>query len=176
MIPNEAPLSPGPGARAAPSAPWRYVVAPAAIALVLNALVAATGAFTWSAQLQSPSFAPPAGTIGAVWIVLFGLMGAALWRVGGGVAVRGIAMPRHTTAARAILAMIAVCAAFPLYALTPRSVFAGLLGTAVSLPLAWGVIALAARADRRAGLLMLPLGFFLALALPLAYTSWRLNS
>lgn len=155
-----------------------------AITLVLNGLIAATGAFAWSSSLQSPSFAPPGGTIGAVWIVIFALMGTALWQLGGwrtALKHRALQCPAHivnarkTIAARAILAMFAVNCAFPLYAIVPRSVLAGFIGTAASLPLAWIVIAVSLRANRNAGLAMLPLGLWLSYAVFVAHASWQLN-
>lgn len=67
-------------------------------------------------------FAPPGWIVGGVWVILFGLLGLARWRL-----VRlGSATGRQ--GARWVIAFVAVCTLYPVYTLGLRSLTAGLVG------------------------------------------------
>ena len=140
------------------------------LALAVNGMVFASGAGAWSATLTSPRFAPPGGVIGAVWVIIFALMAVALWRVR-----RKQPSSRRAAATRAILLQYAVNLAFPFYALLPRSVLAGFVGTVVSAAIAWIVLAVVFRASRVAAAFIAPLCGWLLYACFLSFALYRLN-
>jgi len=146
------------------------VAAFVALAGAVNGIVFASGAGAWSASLINPRFAPPGGIIGAVWVFIFALMAVALWRVR-----REPPSPRRVAATRAILFQYAVNLAFPFYALLPRSVLAGFVGTVVSAAIAWIVLVVVFRASRVAAAFMAPLCGWLIYAGFLSFEIYRLN-
>jgi tryptophan-rich sensory protein len=79
-----------------------------AIAVIANGTLALFGLARRPHQIW-PAFAPPGPAIGAVWVVLFGAMGAARW------SVARRRSPRAKSDARAIDALIAICLAYPFY-------------------------------------------------------------
>lgn len=157
----------------APRTRWSLVGTVAAFvaaALAVNGIVFASGAGAWSASLTSPRFAPPGGVIGAVWVIVFALMAVALWHVR-----REPPSPRRAAAIGAILLQYAVNLAFPFYALLPRSVLAGFVGTVVSAAIAWIVLAVVFRARRVAAAFVAPLCGWLIYAGFLSFALYRLN-
>jgi tryptophan-rich sensory protein len=95
----------------------------AALALSIALLTATGGSsgFDGSGPRGAP-WTPPGAVIGAVWTVLYTLMGVALWAV------------NHTPSAvqprlrAAVLALIAFCLVWPFYAFGTASRWPGLLG------------------------------------------------
>jgi tryptophan-rich sensory protein len=147
-----------------------YVAGFVALAGAVNGIVFASGAGAWSASLTSPRFAPPGGVIGAVWVIIFASMAVALWRVR-----REPKSPRRAAATFAILFQYAVNLAFPFYALLPRSVLAGFVGTVVSAAIAWIVLVVVFRASRVAAAFIAPLCGWLIYAGFLSFDLYRLN-
>lgn len=78
------------------------------IAAVTNGALAAFGLNRRNNEIW-PAFAPPGHSIGAIWVVLFAVMGFAYWHVA----------RKHRAAesfeARGILVLISLCLAYPFY-------------------------------------------------------------
>ncbi len=111
---------------------WFNVAWPVAAALVMNGLIFSLG---WNdgTQLTDPGD-PPGWLVGAVWVVLFALLGLALWtlqRVGSEPARRGRSR---------VLILILFCLAYPLYAIATDSWALGLIGNFLTIALALYVI------------------------------------
>lgn len=123
-----------------------------ALSLAVNAVVFAFG---WNdgANADAPSWAPPGWLVGGIWVVLFGLMGAA----------------RQLTPTNALRtsidALILASASYPLYTGGLESQVVGLVGNLVTLAFAVFVTAaLVARDERTPAALLLPLLAWLAFA------------
>jgi benzodiazapine receptor len=136
----------------------------------LGAALVETSFRLWYADLIKPSFQPPNEVSGAVWTVLYIMMGVAAWRV-------WRSADRDTT--RGPLTLFALQLAL---SLGWSVVFFGLqkIGSAVAtivvLDVAVVVTTLAFRpVDRLAGLLMLPYLAWVAFATVLNIAIWRLN-
>ena len=137
----------------------------AALALVLglNALVYGLG---WNDDAGAePSYAPPGVAVGAIWVLLFALMGIARWLV-----VREPG-PEGAGAGRWVSGLVAACALFPLYALSTGSEEAALLGTLATAGLAVLALGRVAEVSRRAAELVLVVLLWLAYATAVAVGS-----
>ncbi len=81
-----------------------------------------------------PAFAPPGHTIGAIWVALFAVMGFAYWNVA----------RKHRAAetfeARGILALIALCLAYPFYTHVVGGHAIELAGNALTFAVAAGLV------------------------------------
>jgi tryptophan-rich sensory protein len=146
-----------------PSHPVSHVVAGAAAAIALsvaiNALVFGLG-WNDSADSGAPGWAPPGWVVGAIWVVLFGLMGAARQ-----LADRG--GPRTW-----IDALVVACAAYPLYTGGLEGEAVGLVGNLVTLVLALGVAwSLVRRGEPHVAGLLVPLLAWLSFAAVLTAAS-----
>jgi tryptophan-rich sensory protein len=89
------------------------VVVTLAVAVALNAALAAFG-LNPSAREHWPRFAPPAHTIGAVWVALLAGMGAARG-LAQSAATRHARDDARADDARAIVVLILLCLAYPFY-------------------------------------------------------------
>jgi tryptophan-rich sensory protein len=129
----------------------------------------------WYPTLRKPSWTPPGRVIGAVWSVLYTLMGISAWltwrRAVDGKAARGEADAARTW----FLGQLALNTAWSFAFFGLRSPLAGL---AVILPL-WGSVAswtrAAARVDRLAGALQLPYLGWVSFASVLNAVIWWKN-
>ncbi|HJL16366.1 MAG TPA: TspO/MBR family protein [Sandaracinaceae bacterium LLY-WYZ-13_1] len=148
-----------------------YVAGFVGIALAINGWIFATGAGRWARTLANPSWSPPGAVIGAVWVVLFGLMAAALHAVD-----RRGTPGRRSPARVGILAQYAVNVGWTWAYFGLRNVANGFYVTVLAWVLCVGVIVLAWRATRAAALLLLPLQGWLTFALALSWVTWRLNA
>lgn len=81
-------------------------------------------------KLVAPPWAPSPIVIGAVWIVLFGLMATARWLL------NRCDHPRRWADQDLIVALVAVCWAYPFYAIAPGNRPLGLIGTLLTVALA----------------------------------------
>jgi benzodiazapine receptor len=79
-----------------------------AIAALTNGALSAMGLNPPDTEVW-PAFAPPGYAIGAIWVALFGLMGAARWLV---VRERGASAVLN---GRAIVVLVGLCLAYPFY-------------------------------------------------------------
>lgn len=99
------------------------VLAAAGIAAALDGGLALFGDPSLDGGSRAPTmFAPPGIVVGAVWVVLFALLGLARWRLirlGSAAGCRGAGWT---------VAFIGVCALYPVYTLGLRSPIAGLIG------------------------------------------------
>lgn len=103
--------------------PARSVLAVAALAVLVNGGLALIGGDSRGVEQHFSSvFAPPGWLVGGVWIVLFGLLGLARWRL----ARSGSEAGRQ--GARWAMAFVVVCALYPVYTLGLRSLTAGFVG------------------------------------------------
>lgn len=120
-----------------------------------------------AAELRDPAFAPPGWVIGAVWVVLFALLGLARWAA----VARDGAGPR---AELALWALIALCLLYPYYT-NSFSVWPAFLGAMVACVAAAAVALGLRRRSRRAALLLLPLIGWTAFASLLTATKIAIN-
>jgi benzodiazapine receptor len=139
---------------------------------VLGSVFTSSSVLTWYPTLIKPSFAPPGSIIGAVWIVLFTLMGVSLylvWREDGAGRDRNISL--GVFAAQLVVNVAWSWAFFGL-----QSPLAGLVVIAVLWLLILQCIVRFWRISRSAALLLLPYILWVSFATFLNYTIWRLNS
>lgn len=126
------------------------VLGAVAFAILINgALAIWTDAFKDSASFQDAGvrpgglLAPPGWVVGSVWVVLFGLLGFARWRL-----IRtGADAGRR--AASWVIALVFVCALYPLYTGGLRNPVVGLAGNIVTAVLAGLLAERVRRIDRR---------------------------
>lgn len=101
---------------------------------------------------------PPAWVVGSVWVLLFGLMGAAFWWV----RQRGQSSPAgRPWQAWSIVALLLLCAAYPFYTGLFHSRQALLLGDYISLAATLLVMALCWPVARRGTALLAPTAIWL---------------
>jgi benzodiazapine receptor len=140
-----------------------------AVAAALGA-IASSGAASFYATLEQPSWAPPAGVFGPVWTFLYVTMAVAawlVWRVGG------------FLAARAALALY--IAQLALNALWSWLFFAWRLGAGafVEVLVLWAMLVVATvsfwRVRPLAGVLLAPYVLWVSFAATLNFALWRMN-
>ena len=149
------------------------------LAIVICQSAGAVGSFftsssvsTWYPALIKPSFTPPGSVIGAVWIVLFTLMGVSLflvWRDSKNDADRKIAL--SIFAAQLVVNVLWSWAFFGL-----QSPLAGIVVIVVLWLLILQCIVRFWPISRNAALLLVPYILWVSFAAFLNYTLWRLNS
>lgn len=151
---------------------WMIVLVPLVLLLGMASarLSSSAASDAWYAALRKPAFAPPGGWIGAIWTVLYILIGAALALV---------AAARRAIGRRAAIALFAVQLAINL-AWAPIFFAAHLAALAfwwIVLLFAAAVAATALffRVRRAAGLLMLPYLAWLLMAGAIAFEIDRMN-
>lgn len=137
----------------------------------VGSLFTNAGLETWYDTLEKPSWTPPGWVIGAVWTVLFGLMGVAgwlVWRTGGFALQR---VPLSLFGAQLVLNVLWSALFFGLRA--PGAALAeivvleaAIIATMVAF---WSVRPLA-------GALLVPYAAWVAFASFLNFTIWRLNA
>jgi tryptophan-rich sensory protein len=116
-----------------------------------------------------PSFAPPGPAIGAIWIVLFAAMGAARYLA----ATSG--RPTARADAWAVVGLLAICLAYPLYTHLISGHATELVGNAISFAYAlWLVARLRGPAPIGAALVVL-VAAWIAFATVLVIALIRLN-
>lgn len=150
------------------------------VAILACEIVGASGAIftsigleSWYPGLNRPDIAPPNWVFGPVWTTLFALMGIAVWLVW-----KEADGPRSRPARIAI----GVFAVHFVVNIAWSGVFFGaqsLLGGLVVIVVLWAFIVLSiavfARVDRRAGLLLLPYLAWVTFAGYLNYSFWLVN-
>ena len=139
------------------------VVAAAAV----NGLIGALGLNGSDESLREPAFAPPGWVIGAVWVVLFALMGLARWS-----AVR--AGPAGRSRSLWVVTLIVLCVAYPFYTagFDPLpSLFGALVTFAAALFVAWKLTPV----SRAAALLLAPVVGWTGFACVLTIAQMAIN-
>ncbi len=139
---------------------------------VLGSFFTSSSVSTWYPTLIKPSFAPPGSVIGAVWIVLFTLMGVSLflvWRDGKNDAGRKIALVIF-----ALQLVVNVLWSWAFFGL--QSPAAGIVVIVVLWLLILQCIFRFWPISRNAALLLVPYILWVSFAAFLNYTIWRLNS
>jgi tryptophan-rich sensory protein len=136
----------------------------------VGALATASSVSTWYATLVKPAFNPPNAVFGPVWTALYVLMALAAWRVWrtGPVGGRrpGLILYAVQLALNLAWSLIFFGLRQPAIALAEVAVLlAAVVATAVAF---W-------RADRTAGLMMIPYVAWVAFASALNFEIWRLN-
>ncbi len=163
-MPNSYAYKPGIGALAV------YVVIAMVTAALVNGLIVFSDAAEWTESLKKPPFALTGMQIGLVWEFLFASMATSFWLIR--------RTPPHATrraASTAMAAMFFVVLAFPFYAILPQSLLNSFVGTLASAFIAWVVVAVVSVNSRWAGVMLLPLSFWLSFAAMIAYHVNRLN-
>lgn len=149
-----------------------------AVSLAIVALVAAAGSFftnasvdTWYAGLEKPAWTPPGALIGAVWSVLYLLMGIAAWLVWRAPASRERRVALVVYVVQLGLNLLWSALFFGLRAPAAALVEIGLLALAVTATIAafWRVRPLA-------GALLVPYLAWVVFAATLNALIWRLNA
>ena len=116
-----------------------------ALSLAVNALVFALG-WNESSDTGDPGWAPPGWVVGGIWVVLFGLMGAATQ------------VARSNSIRSALIVLIVACAIYPLYTGGLQSEAVGLVGNVATLMLAAVLLTMSVqRGERVVGLMLVPL-------------------
>lgn len=148
---------------------WINVGVAIVTVVALNGIIFSLG---WNQSNDTPiepSFAPPGWVIGAIWVVLFGLMGAARWllaRRGDAAGIRGSWW---------VVALMAACLIYPFYTISPGSTQRALIGNLVTLVIALAAIAFVRRASTTATALVVPVALWLAFAAVLTVRILQLN-
>jgi tryptophan-rich sensory protein len=147
-----------------------YVAAALLVAAVINVAILSSIVGAGTQSLKNPAFALPGLERGRVWEVLFVCLAAAY-----GFSRRPPPLPDRRAAVTALLGMILVVLAFPLYALLPKSLLNSFVGTAASAFIAWIVCGVVYVNSKHAALLLLPLALWLSYASVVAFHVHRLN-
>ena len=143
------------------------VAAAVALAAVTNALIGAFGLNGPSETLRDPSFAPPGWFIGAVWVVLFALLGLARWSA---VAAGSAGRARSIW----VVALIVLCVTYPFYT-TGFDLLPSMIGNLVTLAASGFVAFKLIPVSRRAALLVAPVVGWVAFACVLTATQMAMN-
>jgi benzodiazapine receptor len=134
---------------------WRDPFVFILLTLIVNGLLFTFG---WNEGGSSGSrVAPPGWVVGSVWVVLLGLLGAAHARLRD----RG---PGSVAPRRAMLVLLLLCLAYPLYTFGFSSDLAALLGNFVVLAWACATVVMASHLDRVAGALVVPMVLWIGYA------------
>lgn len=139
---------------------------------VLGSVFTSSSVSTWYPTLIKPSFTPPGGFIGTVWIVLFTLMGIALflvWREGNGGPEKKMALGVF-----AVQLVVNVLWSWAFFGL--QSPLAGIVVIAVLWLLILQCIVRFWPISKNAALLLVPYILWVSFAAFLNFTIWRLNS
>ncbi len=137
----------------------------------LSSLAQSAASQAWYDALQRPALTPPDWTFGAVWTLLYGLMGAAAWLVWRRRTEAGAPAALILFAVQLVLNLIWTPAFFGLQSVA--------LGFIVIVPVLIAVLATTVafwRVSRPAGLLFLPYLAWVAFATLLAWQIWQLNA
>jgi tryptophan-rich sensory protein len=138
---------------------------------VLGSVFTSSSVLTWYPTLIKPSFTPPGGLIGTVWIVLFTLMGISLflvWREGNGGMDKKMALGVF-----AVQLVVNVLWSWAFFGL--QSPLAGIVVIAVLWLLILQCILRFWPISRNAALLLVPYILWVSFAAFLNFTIWRLN-
>lgn len=149
------------------------------VALAVGAvggLATASSVSTWYPTLNKPAFNPPNAVFGPTWTVLYILMAVAAWRVwrtgtGPGPGPR----PARRTALTLYGVQLALNLAWSLIFFGLRRPDLALAEIALLLAFVLATTALFWKADRPAGLMMIPYAAWVAFASLLNFEIWRLN-
>ena len=138
-----------------------------ALAAVVNALIGAFGLNGPDESLRDPSFAPPGWFIGAMWVLLFALMGLARWSA---VAAGSAGRSRSSW----VVALIVLCVAYPFYT-TGFDLIPSMIGNVVTLAASLFVAFKLVPVSRRAALLIAPVVGWTAFACVLTAAQIAVN-
>jgi tryptophan-rich sensory protein len=153
---------------------WLSAAASVAAALAvgaLGALATASSVASWYPGLNKPAFNPPNAVFGPVWTTLYVLMALAAWRVwrsGAAAAARRRAMLLYAVQLALNLAWSVIFFGLRQPGLALAEIVLLLAAVAACTAAFW-------RADRIAGLMMVPYAAWTAFASVLNFEIWRLN-
>lgn len=125
------------------------IILPIAAVMAMNILVFS---LHWDSTPRNynPWLNPPGELVGAVWVVLFLLMGVARYKV------QKAKAPSSRHLARLIIYYMAFCLSYPLYTLGLKSYFMGLVGNAATFGFAAYLIFRISRVSKIAAWLLVP--------------------
>ena len=130
--------------------------------------IASVDAPSFYAQLDQPSWAPPAAVFGPVWSTLYALMGIAAWLV-------WRAAVRANAALAVFLLQLAVNALWSWLFFAWHEGALAFIDTIVLVALIVATVALFFRVSKAAALLMLPYLGWVSFAAVLTWTVWQKN-
>lgn len=126
---------------------------------------------TWYAFLNKPSFTPPSWIFAPVWLILYLMMGAALFLLW----TADSRKPLVRVALGLFAAQLVLNAAWTFLFFGLHSPFWGLVDIGALWLILTSLIVVSMRVSRPAGLLLLPYWFWLSFASVLNYTIWTMN-
>ena len=138
---------------------------------MIGGLFTAPNIPTWYAYLNKPSFTPPSWIFAPVWLILYLMMGFALFLIW----TADTAKPAVRAALGLFAAQLVLNAAWTFLFFGLRSPFWGLIDIGLLWLMLAGLIVLSMRVRLLAGLLHLPYWFWLSFASVLNYTIWTMN-
>ena len=141
-----------------------HALAAVLIAVALNSVINLLG-LAGDESLREPAWAPPGWLVGAVWVVLFALMGLAHWAA---------MQARNRAAAWWVAGLILLCAAYPFYT-AGFDLQLGMIGNVVTLAAALAVAWRVRRTSSTAARLIMPVIAWIGFACVLTGTQIALN-
>jgi len=161
----------GPAFRASAIRPWPLLASIAVTVVVAGVFFGILAVLHLNAPVPArwPSFAPPGPVIGVIWIVLFAAMGAARYLA----ATSGRSTAR--TDAWAVVGLLALCLAYPLYTHAISGHATELVGNAISFVYALWLVARLRGPSPVAATLIVLVAVWIAFATALVFALIQLN-
>jgi translocator protein len=141
------------------------------LAGIIGSFFTASSIPTWYATINKPSFVPPNSVFGPVWVILFFMMGIALYLVW----MRGLENRAVKKAMRIFFIQLALNTAWSIIFFGIKNPGLALLEIIVLwVAIAWTIIEFY-KISRPAGLLLVPYILWVSFATALTYSIWSLN-
>lgn len=138
---------------------------------VVGSLFTVSAIPAWYAMLEKPVFSPPNWIFGPVWIILYTLMGIALYLV----ARKGLEKKEVKVAIAIFLAHLAVNASWSIVFFGLRNPLYGLIDISLLLLMIAAVMMLFWKVSRGAVYLLIPYLLWVLFASALNFSIWQLN-
>lgn len=126
---------------------------------------------TWYATLQKPIFTPPGWAFGPAWIVMYALMGLAIYRI----RQKGTEKPAVRQATALFILQLLFNAVWSFIFFNSHNIYGGLIDIAILWVLIFLLMVKFYEIDKVAGHLIVPYFLWVFFALSLNYGVWILN-